>query len=79
MIYEYKCSFCGKIHDVEHGMNEAPKIKCNYCGTTCEKKITGGTGFILKGVGWYSTDYKNKTRKDVKKGRDSKNGSAEKD
>ena len=77
MIYEYKCKFCETVHDVEHGMNESPKVKCNICGTDCKKLITGGTGFILRGKGWYATDYKDK--KKPKKEKDKEKKSNEKD
>jgi putative FmdB family regulatory protein len=59
--------------DVFHSMNDAPKVKCEECGSTRTKKLIGtGAGIIFKGSGFYETDYKTKTgKKDEKSGTDS--------
>ena len=38
----------------------APLKKCIYCGGKTERLISAGTGFIFKGTGFYTTDYKKK-------------------
>ncbi len=59
--YSYKCSNCQNVLEISHGMNEKPQITCNSCGSnSVSKLISGGTGFILKGSGFYTTDYKRK-------------------
>ena len=59
--YDYECKDCGNIIEVFHGISENPKVVCTECGqTNTERQITGGTGFILKGSGFYTTDYKRK-------------------
>ena len=42
-------------------MNDAPISDCEYCKNgKLEKTISGGSGLIFKGSGFYLTDYKNK-------------------
>ena len=49
-------------------MNDAPKVKCEACGSTRTKKLIGtGAGIIFKGSGFYETDYKNSAGKNVDK------------
>jgi len=45
-------------------MNESPESKCEDCGGMIERMITGGTGMIFKGSGFYLTDYKKSGSKD---------------
>ena len=40
-------------------MSEEPFSICKECGNTIQRIITGGTGLIFKGSGFYLTDYKN--------------------
>ena len=56
-IYEYKCEDCGKITEIWHGVNESPQNSCPHCGGRLHK-IISKSSFILKGSGWYATDYK---------------------
>jgi len=67
--YEFKCLKCNKkfeeflsIDSVFNvSMNQNVRIKCQFCGhTKVELLISGGTGFILNGSGFYANDYKNK-------------------
>jgi putative FmdB family regulatory protein len=61
--YEYKCRKCG------HGFSEFqrivdPPIKdCPKCGkkSCVEQIISGGSGLIFKGSGFYETDYRRKS------------------
>lgn len=59
--YDYKCDSCNHTFEVMQSIKDEPLTKCPNCGKNKLKKlISGGTGFILKGSGFYSTDYKNK-------------------
>jgi predicted nucleic acid-binding Zn ribbon protein len=40
-------------------MSELPISNCENCGGKVKRLITGGTGLIFKGTGFYLTDYKN--------------------
>ena len=35
--YDYRCTGCGSVFEVEHGMTEPPAITCPGCGTPGEK------------------------------------------
>jgi len=57
-IYEYQCEKCGKkIEKIVLSEKDIPKL-CE-CGGELVKVISAST-FILKGSGFYATDYKNK-------------------
>jgi putative FmdB family regulatory protein len=55
-IYEYDCTSCGKNHEIMQKITEEPLKKCPDCGGKLKKKISN-TSFVLKGTGWYATDY----------------------
>tara|TARA_B100001971_G_C17705883_1_gene294012 strand:- start:74 stop:367 length:294 start_codon:yes stop_codon:yes gene_type:complete len=54
MYYDYICSECGFEKEVSHSIKEEPIIECGECNTEMKRIISGGTGFILKGIGWSS-------------------------
>ena len=45
-------------------MRDFPFSKCEECGGKIERVITGGTGLIFKGSGFYLTDYKEREKTD---------------
>jgi len=65
-IYEYKCEKCGEEHEVMQKMTEKPLTVCQSCGGRLKKMISN-TSFVLKGSGWYVTDYADKNRKNSAK------------
>lgn len=77
--YEYECQACNKIHEVFHGMNAPRPRKCPNCGKLKLKKLlSGGAGFIFKGDGFYTTDYRSKDYKaDAKKDKDAASGKSD--
>ncbi|ACI20966.1 MULTISPECIES: FmdB family zinc ribbon protein [Thermodesulfovibrio] len=58
-IYEYECMQCHKIHEVIQRFTEEPLKNCPVCGGEV-KKLISQSSFILKGSGWYVTDYARK-------------------
>ena len=59
--YEYKCDACG--HQFEHfqSITAEPIRVCPACGAEAAQRVlSGGSGLIFKGSGFYITDYKNK-------------------
>jgi len=58
-IYEYRCQSCGKELEVTQRITEDPLSLCPSCGGRLQRLISN-TGFILKGTGWYATDYARK-------------------
>ena len=61
-IYEYECSDCGKHCEVIQKFNDEPLSICPECGGNLHKLVSQSS-FILKGNGWYVTDYKRAERK----------------
>ncbi len=53
--YDYRCPACHHVFEVEHGMNEKPKVVCPVCGTEASR-VFEATGITLKGSGFYNTD-----------------------
>jgi putative FmdB family regulatory protein len=57
-IYEYTCPTCGPFEEMRK-FSDAPLTACPRGHAGVERKISAG-GFILKGSGWYATDYARK-------------------
>ena len=55
-IYEYVCEKCDKQMEVIQKITEAPLTVCPDCRGQLKKMISN-TSFVLKGTGWYATDY----------------------
>ena len=45
-------------------MRDFPFSICKECGGKIERVISGGTGLIFKGSGFYLTDYKDRKKTD---------------
>jgi len=60
--YEYGCSKCGREFEVRQRISEAPLTVCEACGGAL-KRLLSAAPFILKGEGWYVTDYPSESRK----------------
>ncbi len=56
-IYEYTCTKCKRIVEVLQKANDPPP-QCHGV----MKKLISKNSFILKGTGWYKTDYQDKKR-----------------
>jgi putative FmdB family regulatory protein len=61
--YEYQCQKCGHCFSefqriVDPPIKDCPKCKKKDC---VEQIISGGSGLIFKGSGFYITDYKRKS------------------
>jgi putative FmdB family regulatory protein len=55
-IYEYRCQSCGKEFEEWQKFSDPPVEKCSDCGGKTARLISQST-FVLKGTGWYVTDY----------------------
>ncbi|MBA4373454.1 MAG: hypothetical protein C0402_11415 [Thermodesulfovibrio sp.] len=70
-IYEYGCLKCCKHHEVMQKMSDEPLTTCPDCGGELKKKISN-TSFVLKGTGWYVTDYASSNKSGQQKSADEK-------
>lgn len=59
-IYEYECEKCGHRLEVMQKISEPPRTDCPACSAPALKKLVSAAGFVLKGSGWYVTDFKDK-------------------
>jgi putative FmdB family regulatory protein len=72
--YEYKCEKCGQVFEEVQSITAEPLKKCpkEGCGGTVHRLFSAGAGFLFKGSGFYSTDYRSDS---YKKGAKSDSGS----
>jgi putative FmdB family regulatory protein len=61
-IYEYQCDNCSRRFEVMQRMTEPLLATCEQCGGHVRRLISQ-TSFVLKGNGWYVTDYPSESRK----------------
>ncbi|MFU8859330.1 MAG: FmdB family zinc ribbon protein [Cyclonatronaceae bacterium] len=71
--YEYSRED-GTVFDYFQGINDAALEVCPTTGQKVKRIISGGTGVIYKGEGWYVTDYKNKNKNENKNKNKNRNG-----
>ncbi len=57
--YDYRCTSCGNVFEVEHGMTEHPSVSCPECQAPAEK-VFNASGIEFKGSGFYNTDMRDK-------------------
>ena len=55
-VYEYECSACNKVFEVQQRMSEAPLKSCPDCAGAV-RKLVSASSFQLKGGGWYADGY----------------------
>ncbi|MEW6733063.1 MAG: FmdB family zinc ribbon protein [Acidobacteriota bacterium] len=58
-IYEYLCEQCGSLIEAIQKFSDAPLTKCEKCNGKLNK-VVSQSSFVLKGSGWYMTDYSKK-------------------
>lgn len=64
-IYEYVCKACGHEAEIMHKISDPAPKKCPECGKPKLAKQMSATGFRLGGGGWYETDFKSGSKKNV--------------
>ena len=63
-IYEYECEKCNTTFEAMRSVSAKPLKNCTVLG--CKGKVqrlVSASGFILKGSGWYTSDYPSEARK----------------
>ncbi len=58
--YEYECEKCGYCFEEFHSISAEPLKECpkDECRGSVHRLISSGAGFLLKGTGFYQTDYR---------------------
>ena len=67
--YEYICNECGERFENFQTMSSKPLVKrprCKEDNCNVTRVISGGSGLIFKGSGFYQTDYKERPKTDKK-------------
>jgi len=60
--YEYECPRCPRVFEVKQRITEPALVTCDVCGGPIHRLLSAAP-FILKGGGWYVTDYPSESRK----------------
>ncbi len=76
--YEYECSKCRRVFEIRQRISDAALTTHEGCGGEVHRLISPAP-FILKGEGWYVTDYPSESRKKAKYAEKSSNGGEAKD
>ncbi len=74
-IYEYKCPQCNNVFE-EWTTSYAETAPCPNCNEVAIQ-IISNTSFVLKGGGWYVTEYGNKKNVNEETGASSSSSNAE--
>lgn len=64
-IYEYECQACGHAMEALQKMSDAPLTDCPACARADLRKKISAPGFRLAGGGWYETDFKTGSKKNL--------------
>ena len=62
-VYEYECSSCGGRFELMQKFSDPAPTACQLCKAEGVRKMLSPTSFVLKGSGWYATDYPTADRK----------------
>ena len=58
MTYEYACKSCNHKWEAQQKITDEALDTCPKCDEkTAQRQISGGTGHILKGGGWFKDGY----------------------
>src|SRR5215510_12230428 len=60
--YEYQCLKCERVFEIRQRISEPALTVCDVCGGEV-RRLLSAAPFILKGGGWYVTDYPSESRK----------------
>jgi len=65
--YEYECLECGVKFEKFQKITDKPIKICPECNGAVKRVFTPGAGFIFKGSGFYTTDYRSKAYVEAEK------------
>jgi putative FmdB family regulatory protein len=75
--YEYECLKCRRVFEIRQRISEPALTACDVCGGEV-RRLLSPAPFILKGEGWYVTDYPSESRKKARESEKSADKPAEK-
>jgi putative FmdB family regulatory protein len=75
--YEYECLKCRRVFEIRQRIYEPALTVCDACGGEV-RRLLSAAPFILKGEGWYVTDYPSESRKQALKSEKSSEKSSDK-
>ena len=75
--YEYECLKCKRVFEIRQRISEPALTVCDVCGGEV-RRLLSAAPFILKGEGWYVTDYPSESRKQALQSEKSSGKSSEK-
>lgn len=64
-IYEYQCEQCSEVTEAIQKFSDTPLCDCPACGQPALQKLFSAPAFRLKGGGWYETDFKSGSKKNL--------------
>lgn len=59
-VYEYECGSCGGHFEMTRKFSDPELTECQLCKARTVRKVLSPMAFVLKGSGWYATDYAGK-------------------
>lgn len=62
-VYEYECGSCGGHFEAVRKFSDPELSLCTLCNAKNIRKVLSTPAFVLKGSGWYVTDYPSSDRK----------------
>lgn len=63
--YEYECTRCGLVTEEFKPISAPRRQRCPACRSKVDRLISGGSGILFKGSGFYVTDSRVKNKKDT--------------
>ncbi len=73
--YRYRCKSCDYEFEKFSSISSYSKeLECPICHKTAELAISGGSGLIFKGSGFYITDYQKKEKNGSSNGNKTSSG-----
>lgn len=64
-FYEYRCEACGELHEALEKVSDDPLVECPACGVPALQRLISAPSFRLKGGGWYETDFKSGSKRNL--------------
>lgn len=64
-LYEYRCDACNHEFEALQKISDEPLVHCPVCEAAELRKLVSAAGFRLKGQGWYETDFKTGSKRNI--------------